>query len=101
MSTVPNDDQHLREAVRERYGRSALEVLGADEPKAASCWGADCCGGEKGVGDAVTSNLYSSAELGELALAAALASLGCGNAAALAVSKAGAEVLDLGFVGGI
>ena len=101
MNTVPNDDQQLREAVRERYGRSALEVLGADEPKAASCCGADCCGGEKGIGDAVTSNLYSSTELGELPLAAALASLGCGNPTALAELKPGEKVLDLGSGGGI
>src|SRR5438876_8397331 len=101
MNTVPNDDQQLREAVRERYGRTALEVLSADESKAASCCGADCCGGEKGIGDAVTSNLYSSTELGELPLAAALASLGCGNPTALAELKPGEKVLDLGSGGGI
>ena len=101
MNTVPNDDQQLREAVRERYGRTALEVLSADEPKAASCCGADCCGGEKGIGDAVTSNLYSSTELGELPLAAALASLGCGNPTALVELKPGEKVLDLGSGGGI
>ena len=101
MNTVPNDDQQLREAVRERYGRSALEVLSANEPKSASCCGADCCGGEKGSGDAVTSNLYSSRELGELPLAAALASLGCGNPTALAELKPGEKVLDLGSGGGI
>ena len=101
MSAVPSDDQQLREAVRERYGRTALEVLGADEPQAASCCGADCCGGEKGIGDAVTSNLYSSTELGELPLAAALASLGCGNPTALAELKPGEKVLDLGSGGGI
>src|SRR5947199_6137007 len=101
MNTIPNDDQQLREAVRERYGRSALEVLSASEPKAASCCGADCCGGEKGIGDAVTSNLYSSTELGELPLAAALASLGCGNPTALAELRPGEKVLDLGSGGGI
>src|SRR5947199_3325441 len=101
MNTIPNDDQQLREAVRERYGRSALEVLSASEPKAASCCGADCCGGEKGIGDAVTSNLYSSTELGELPLAAALVSLGCGNPTALAELKPGEKVLDLGSGGGI
>src|SRR5256714_5425565 len=101
MNTLPNDDQQLREAVRERYGRTALEVLSANEPKAASCCGTDCCGGEKGIGDAVTSDLYSSAELGELPLAAALASLGCGNPTALAELKHGEKVLDLGSGGGI
>jgi SAM-dependent methyltransferase len=101
MNTVPNDDQQLREAVRERYGRTALDVLSASEPRAASCCGADCCGGEKGIGDAVTSDLYSSAELGELPLAATLASLGCGNPTALAALKPGEKVLDLGSGGGI
>ena len=101
MNTIPNDDQQLREAVRERYGRTALEVLSASEPKAASCCGADCCGGEKGIGDAVTSNLYSNTELAELPLAAALVSLGCGNPTALASLKPGEKVLDLGSGGGI
>ena len=101
MNTIPNDDQQLREAVRERYGRTALEVLSASEPNAASCCGADCCGGEKGIGDAVTSNLYSNTELAELPLAAALVSLGCGNPTALASLKPGEKVLDLGSGGGI
>lgn len=101
MAATPTNDEQLREAVRERYGRTALEVLSASEPKAASCCGADCCGGEKGVGDAVSSDLYSNAELGELPLAAALASLGCGNPTALAALKPGEKVLDLGSGGGI
>src|SRR6266496_711871 len=101
MTTNPTNDEQLREAVRERYGRTALEVLSASEPKAASCCGADCCGGEKGVGDAVSSDLYSNAELGELPLSAALASLGCGNPTALAALKPGEKVLDMGSGGGI
>src|SRR5438034_10142532 len=101
MTTTPTNDEQLREAVRERYGRTALEVLSASEPRAASCCGADCCGGEKGVVDAVSSDLYSNAELGELPLAAALASLGCGNPTALAALKPGEKVLDLGSGGGI
>src|SRR6266704_3207873 len=101
MTTNPTNDEQLREAVRERYGRTALEVLSASEPKAASCCGADCCGGEKGVGDAVSSDLYSNAELGELPTAATLASLGCGNPTALAELKPGEKVLDLGSGGGI
>src|SRR2546422_1267745 len=101
MTTTPTNDEQLREAVRERYGRTALEILSASEPRAASCCGADCCGGEKGVGDAVSSDLYSNAELGELPLSAALASLGCGNPTALAALKPGEKVLDLGSGGGI
>src|SRR5207249_5961061 len=46
-------------------------------------------------------NLYSSTELGELPLAAALASLGCRNPTALAELKPGEKVLDLGSGGGI
>jgi ubiquinone/menaquinone biosynthesis C-methylase UbiE len=49
----------------------------------------------------VTSDLYSSAELGELPTAATLASLGCGNPTALAELKPGEKVLDLGSGGGI
>jgi arsenite methyltransferase len=102
MTTTPTNDEQLREAVRERYGRTALEVLNADEPVAASCCGSDCCSTTaKGVGDAVSSDLYSNAELGELPLAAALASLGCGNPTALAALKPGEKVLDLGSGGGI
>ncbi len=102
MTTTPTNDEQLREAVRERYGHTALEVLNAKEPVAASCCGADCCGATaNGVGDAVSSDLYSNAELGELPLTAALASLGCGNPTALAALKPGERVLDLGSGGGI
>jgi arsenite methyltransferase len=109
MNIVPNDDEKLREEVRERYGRTALQVLGTGEAAvdgccdtSVSCCGTgstSCCG--TGNGDPVTSGLYSSAELGELPVAAALASLGCGNPTALAELKAGEKVLDLGSGGGI
>jgi len=49
----------------------------------------------------VTSDLYSSAELGALPITAALASLGCGNPTTLAELKPGEKVLDLGSGGGI
>src|SRR5438309_943380 len=100
MTTIPtNNDEQLREAVRERYGRTALEVLATDEPKAARCCDSSCCSTSKGKSDAVTSDLYSTTELGELPLAAALASLGCGNPTALAELKQGEKVLDLGSGG--
>src|SRR3989442_14864773 len=101
MTTTPTNDEQLREAVRERYGRTALEILSASEPRAASCCGADCCGGGKGVGDAVCSGLFSNAELGELSLSAALVSLGCGDTTALAALKPGEKGLDLGSGGGV
>src|SRR5205807_1391142 len=62
--------------------------------------GSDCCGGQ-GDSGVVTSDLYSSAELGALPITAALASLGCGNPTALAELKPGEKVLDLGSGGGI
>src|SRR6266699_891525 len=109
MSTVPRDDEKLREEVRERYGRTAMQVLQTGEASSDGCCGTSstCCGTSSisccgtGNGDAVTSDLYSSAELGELPLAAALASLGCGNPTALAELKPGEKVLDLGSGGGI
>src|SRR6266436_6447808 len=100
MNTVPNNDEQLREAVRERYGRSALQVLSTGESSAAGCCGGGgCCGTQSG--DPVTSDVYSSAELGALAIAAALASLGCGNPTALAELRPAEKVLDLGSGGGI
>lgn len=109
MSTVPHNDEKLREEVRERYGRTALQVLNEGEPTTVECGGTStsCCGTSSssccgtGNSNAVTSDLYSSAELGELPVAAALASLGCGNPTALAELKPGERVLDLGSGGGI
>ncbi len=101
MSTVPNNDEQLREEVRERYGRTALQVLGKGESGATACCGSDCCSTNAGDGSAVSSDLYSTAELGELPIAAALASLGCGNPTALAELRQGERVLDLGSGGGI
>jgi arsenite methyltransferase len=98
MNTVPDNGEQLREAVRERYGRTALQVTGIGT--SASCCGSDCCGGQ-GDSGVVTSELYSSAELGALPITAALASLGCGNPTALAELKPGEKVLDLGSGGGI
>ncbi len=104
MDTVPNNDEQLRVAVSERYARVALEVLGTAEPATGGCCssssGSSCCSSTKS-GDAITSDLYSSVELGELPIAAALASLGCGNPTALAELHPGERVLDLGSGGGI
>jgi arsenite methyltransferase len=99
MNTVPNDDEQLRAAVRDRYAQTALQVLGSSEATNASCCGSNCCSTVSG--DAITSDLYSNTELGELPVAAALASLGCGNPTALAELKPGEKVLDLGSGGGI
>jgi arsenite methyltransferase len=99
MNTVPESDELLREAVRERYSRTALEVLSTGQINAESCCSSGCC--STGDSDLVTSDLYSSAELSELPTSASLASLGCGNPTALAELKPGEKVLDLGSGGGI
>ncbi len=99
MNTAPNSDEQLREAVRERYGRTALEVLSTNQTPVNSCCSSSCCSPVDS--SPVTSELYSNTELGELPVAAALASLGCGNPTALAELKQGERVLDLGSGGGI
>ncbi len=65
---------------------------------------ASCCGAETTAtidANDITSDLYTQLELGEIPVAAALASLGCGNPTALAELHAGERVLDLGSGGGI
>ncbi len=129
MTTVPTNDEQLRTEVRTRYAKTALQVLGTEQPhapdaccgptcctsdvqtavetkaveqpKAAVCCDTTCCTPQTHDGNPVTSDLYSQAELGTLPLAAALASLGCGNPTALAELQPGEKVLDLGSGGGI
>src|SRR3989475_9133477 len=102
MSTVPQDAEQLRAAVRERYTQSILTNSNCctnSETTQSSCCGTSCCSTEGS--DPITSNLYSQAELAPLPLAAALASRGCGNPTALIDLKPGERVLDLGSGGGI
>lgn len=99
MNTVPSKDEQLREAVRERYAHAALQVMDTGEPATDGCCSSSCC--STSSGDAITSDLYSGVELGEVPLAAALASLGCGNPTALAELQPGEKVLDLGSGGGV
>jgi len=99
MNTESENDEKLREAVRDRYSRIALEVKNTVQLTSESCCSSSCC--SAGDSDLVTGDLYSSEELGELPTTATLASLGCGNPTALAELKPGEKVLDLGSGGGI
>ncbi|HSJ74316.1 MAG TPA: arsenite methyltransferase [Miltoncostaeaceae bacterium] len=96
MST-PGD---IREQVRERYAAAAVAAAaGADPEIASGCGGGGCCAGpDRAVFGA---SLYEDADRGELPEAAVLASLGCGNPAAVAELREGETVLDLGSGGGI
>jgi arsenite methyltransferase len=111
MANMANQQTgQIREVVRNRYARVARQVLTnqlqgccGSTGDAGACWsnsastvtrtGADC--------DPITGNLYSPAELATVPEAAALASLGCGNPAALADLHPGEVVLDLGSGGGL
>ena len=107
MGATLTDRDDVREVVRQKYGAAALTVLSGD--------GAACCGGNVGGGGSpgggaaasccggavITGDLYSSTEAALIPEAALLASLGCGNPAALATLAAGETVLDLGSGGGI
>lgn len=102
MNSVPQNDEQLREAVRTRYAGAALQVLGtATTTSEASCCGLSCCTPGANAENPITSDLYTQMELGNIPLAAALASLGCGNPTALAQLLPGEKVLDLGSGGGI
>jgi arsenite methyltransferase len=91
MST---DTVDIREVVKEKYGQAALRVKAG---------GSSCCGATAGSGcsDPITTNLYDTAQTGEIPEEALLASLGCGNPTALAQLNPGETVLDLGSGGGI
>lgn len=101
MKIVPQNDEQLRQEVSTRYARTALQVLGAPAEGSVSCCETSCCTPAAGKGSSITSDLYTQMELGEVPLAAALASLGCGNPTALAELRPGEKVLDLGSGGGI
>jgi len=83
-----------RESAREvRRGGASREIRGNG-----------CCGlapSSTGCADPITSNLYDSSETSAVPGEAVLASLGCGNPAALAKLNPGETVLDLGSRGGI
>jgi len=76
-------DNELKQAVRERYAKAAIQVRNGS---------ASCC-------ESVP--LYSPVETGAVPENAVKASLGCGNPTALADLHPGEVVLDLGSGGGI
>ena len=84
----------IKAAVKEKYGEAALRVKSGSS---------SCCGSTSSIAcaDPITSNLYDSAQAGQVPEEALLASLGCGNPTALANLNAGEVVLDLGSGGGI
>ena len=66
---------NVKQAVREKYGQAALQVVSG---AGASCCGtqpSSCCGSP----NPITSNLYDELQKSELPSTAVLASLGCGN----------------------
>jgi arsenite methyltransferase len=122
MSSIPHSAEALRDEVRARYSKTAKRVLDTASASDASCCGpsccspvtaalpeplavassdSSCCGTETMEAKDITSDLYTQLELGQIPVAAALASLGCGNPTALAELHAGEKVLDLGSGGGI
>jgi len=100
---MATDHQTITDAVRNRYGMIAAEVLTGAATSGCcgdtSCGTSGCCGGS--ASDGISRDLYLTEDLAGLPLKAALASLGCGNPTALAELHAGEIVLDLGSGGGI
>jgi len=89
------DSANIKEVVKEKYGQAALRVTSG---------GSSCCGAtaDSGLGcDPITTNLYNNSQAQQVPAEALLASLGCGNPAALAQISPGDVVLDLGSGGGI
>ncbi|HLJ68636.1 MAG TPA: arsenite methyltransferase [Chloroflexota bacterium] len=93
MTTTPTDDLTAR--VRERYAAAATMATHGTRSTDAPCCAEGCCS------DTVSDNLYSADEIQDVPEQAVLASLGCGNPAALIDLKGGETVLDLGSGGGI
>ena len=90
------DGPDVREVVRERYAAAA---------RAADSGSPACCGDAAVITDeqkdVFGAGLYETADRDSLPDAAQLASLGCGNPAAVAELHEGEVVLDLGSGGGI
>jgi len=92
-----SENKQIQEAVRERYAKAALQVVGGS---AGSCCSSSASCGAGGT-DPITSALYGESETAVLPETAVAASLGCGNPTLMAELKPGETVLDLGSGGGI
>ena len=85
-------ETNVKDAVREKYSKAALQV---------ATGGSACCGSSPVSRSPITTNLYDAAQADSLPAEAMQASLGCGNPTALAHLAPGEIVLDLGSGGGI
>ena len=86
----------IREAVREQYGKIAIEFSNKDQ-------NSGCCSSGRGCGQSITDTSvnYAGMELSALPREAVEASLGCANPFVFARLKEGETVLNLGSGGGI
>jgi len=87
----------IHDQVRRRYAQAAVEAASGTQPGIAGGCGEGGCCGPADFGGA----LYAEQDRGDLPEQAVLASLGCGNPAAVAELREGEVVLDLGSGGGI
>ena len=85
----------IREAVREKYAKTAIQLRASG-----SCCDSGCCGGSDAASGPIGEDEYSKAEVDSLGLSLG-ASLGCGNPTALAQLHPGDIVLDLGSGAGL
>ena len=83
----------IKEVVQQKYAEAARQARSGRK--------ADCGCKTSGCCDTISSSLYDETQVAAIPGEAVLASLGCGNPAALAELKTGEVVLDLGSGGGI
>ena len=106
VAAMPTTLDAIRATVQQRYGATALAVLGGAGAHAAcgtpvADGSSGCCGSASENWDPITADLYDAGETAGIPAEALLASLGCGNPTALAALHEGEVVLDLGSGGGI